>query len=61
MQNAVTIERFELSEKGKLLAFLANAFAENPRQSDDEFWSWHFVESPHFEAGENAGLVGEKR
>ena len=47
MQNAVTIERFDLSEKGKLLAFLGDAFAENPRQSDDEFWSWHFVESPH--------------
>lgn len=47
MQNAVTVERFELSEKGKLLAFLEKAFAENPRQSDDEFWSWHFVESPH--------------
>ena len=47
MQNAVTIERFDLSEKSKLLNFLGGAFAENPRQSDDEFWSWHFVESPH--------------
>ena len=47
MQGAVTIERFDLSEKDKLLAFLGKAFAENPRQSDDEFWSWHFVESPH--------------
>jgi GNAT superfamily N-acetyltransferase len=46
-QNTVTIERFDLSEKSKLLAFLGNAFAENPRQSDDRFWNWHFVESPH--------------
>ena len=26
MQNAVTIERFDLSEKGKLLAFLEKCF-----------------------------------
>ncbi len=43
----MTIERFDLSEKSKLLAFLENAYADNPRQSDDKFWSWHFVESPH--------------
>ncbi len=50
MQNAVTIERFDLSEKNKLLAFLENAYADNPRQSDDKFWSWHFVEPPHSKA-----------
>lgn len=51
MQNTVTIERFDLSEKKKLLSFLETAYAENPRQSDEKFWSWHFVESPHSSAG----------
>lgn len=50
MRNAVTIERFDLSEKEKLLSFLETAYAENPRQSDEQFWSWHFVESPHSRA-----------
>ncbi len=50
MHNAVTIERFDLSEKDELLVFLKKAFAENPRQSDPEFWDWHFVESPHSRA-----------
>ena len=46
MRNAVTIERFDLSEKENLLSFLKTAYDDNPRQSDERFWSWHFAESP---------------
>lgn len=49
MQNAVTIERFDISEKEKILAFLKTAYAGSPRRCDERFWNWHFVESPNFD------------
>jgi ribosomal protein S18 acetylase RimI-like enzyme len=36
----------QLSEKDKLLAFLSEAYRENPRMSDRSFWEWHFLENP---------------
>lgn len=47
MQNEVQIEQMRLSDKDKLLAFLREAYAENPRMSDARFWEWHFVENPY--------------
>jgi ribosomal protein S18 acetylase RimI-like enzyme len=37
----------QLSDKDKLLAFLREAYAENPRMSDASFWTWHFLENPY--------------
>jgi GNAT superfamily N-acetyltransferase len=43
------IRQFKLSESGALLAFLKKAYPDNPRQSDERFWRWHFLESPYVE------------
>lgn len=37
----------KLSETDKVLAFLGTAYPDNPRQSDPEFWNWHFRKPPH--------------
>lgn len=50
MQNAVTIERFDVSEKRKILAFLKTSYEGSPRRSDERFWDWHFVENPLFDS-----------
>jgi GNAT superfamily N-acetyltransferase len=49
MQNTVQIEQMTLAEKPALLAFLREAYAENPRMSDQSFWDWHFLENPYVE------------
>lgn len=41
------IKQFDLSEKGALLSFLAIAYDDNPRMSDERFWNWHFLENPY--------------
>lgn len=47
MQDGVTIEQMQMSEKDAVLAFLREAYADNPRQSDEKYWNWHFPESPY--------------
>ncbi len=47
MQNQIIIEQLKYSEKEAALAFLGKAYADNPRQSDADFWDWHFIDSPH--------------
>ncbi|HMT06476.1 MAG TPA: GNAT family N-acetyltransferase [Pyrinomonadaceae bacterium] len=47
MQESVVIEQMKLSEKADVLDFLSTAFADNPRQSDGQFWDWHFPDSPY--------------
>lgn len=50
MQNAVTIERFDVSEKREILAFLKTAYEGSPRRSDERFWDWHFTQNPLFDS-----------
>lgn len=50
MRDGVVIEQMKLSEKDKVLAFLKTAYADNPRQSDPNFWDWHFIMPPHVDA-----------
>ena len=47
MRDEVRIEQMRLSDKDKLLDFLREAYAENPRMSDRAFWEWHFLENPY--------------
>ena len=49
MPDNLQIEQMRLSEKDKLLAFLREAYRENPRMSDEKFWNWHFLENPYVE------------
>lgn len=47
MENAVHVKQFELSEKSALLSFLRIAYPDDPRQSAQRFWEWHYLENPH--------------
>jgi ribosomal protein S18 acetylase RimI-like enzyme len=49
MLNDVQIEQMRLADKNALLEFLREAYAENPRMSDERFWDWHFLENPYVE------------
>lgn len=47
---SMKIEHLKLSEKDKLLSFLQTAYEDNPRMSDVDFWTWHFLETPYANA-----------
>ncbi|MGQ0542097.1 MAG: GNAT family N-acetyltransferase [Blastocatellia bacterium] len=49
MQNGVTVEQMALSDRDKVLSFLRAAYSENPRQSNGDFWDWHFLKPPRVE------------
>ncbi len=46
MPTDVRIEQMQLSDREDVLAFLRTAYLENPRQSDPDFWDWHFQMPP---------------
>ncbi|HVF30765.1 MAG TPA: GNAT family N-acetyltransferase [Pyrinomonadaceae bacterium] len=48
MNSSAIIEQFKPSDKPNLLAFLSKAYPDNPRQSDEAFWNWHFPGSPYW-------------
>lgn len=52
MPEVIKVERLNLSEKSKLLSFLKVAYKGNPRQSDENFWDWHFLEMPNANSSE---------
>ncbi|HET6669163.1 MAG TPA: GNAT family N-acetyltransferase [Pyrinomonadaceae bacterium] len=43
----VQIKQFELAEQEALLAFLREAYRDDPRKSDPEVWKWHYLENPY--------------
>jgi hypothetical protein len=47
MGDDIIIERMKISERPQVLDFLARAYPDNPRQSDPEFWNWHFTDLPN--------------
>lgn len=47
-----SIARMQLSDLDALLAFLKKTFPDNPRQSDETFWRWHYVDHPNSIPGE---------
>jgi len=46
MQEPITIEQMKLSDRDRVLSFLAETYEDNPRQSDPEYWQWHFASDP---------------
>src|SRR6478735_244108 len=46
MPEQIQIEQMKLSDLDQVLAFLAETYPDNPRQSDPEFWHWHFASDP---------------
>lgn len=51
MQNDLMIEQMQLSERDAVLSFLQTAYLENPRQSEPDFWEWHFRQPPRCQDG----------
>lgn len=47
MPGEVQIKQFELAEQEVLLAFLREAYRDDPRKSDPEVWKWHYLENPY--------------
>jgi len=43
----VLIKQFELPDQEGVLAFLRNAYSDDPRKSDPAFWNWHYLENPY--------------
>ncbi|HKO97263.1 MAG TPA: GNAT family N-acetyltransferase [Pyrinomonadaceae bacterium] len=47
MPAEVQIKQFELSDQEGVVAFLREAYADDPRKSDPAFWRWHYLENPY--------------
>ena len=47
MPDEIIIEQLKLSDKDKIIPFLQKAYADNPRMSSENFWNWHFLETPY--------------
>jgi hypothetical protein len=55
MPEEIQIKQFQFSEKEALFSFLREVYADNARQSDSNFWHWHYCESP-FSSEDNIPL-----
>ncbi|HEV2883228.1 MAG TPA: GNAT family N-acetyltransferase [Pyrinomonadaceae bacterium] len=51
----VQIKQFELSDREAVLAFLREAYPDDLRKSDPQFWDWHYLENP-YTAADNVPL-----
>lgn len=45
MSDEVQIKQFELSDQPALLAFLRDAYPDEPRKSDPAYWKWHYLDN----------------
>ena len=41
------IRQFDFTDQDALLSFLREAYPDDPRKSEPDFWQWHFLENPH--------------
>jgi hypothetical protein len=51
MADDILYRRMEMADRGGVLAFLQAAYPDNPRQSDPEFWDWHYLDHPNSAPG----------
>jgi GNAT superfamily N-acetyltransferase len=49
MSTNAHIKQFTVADTGALLAFLREAYPDDPRKSDPVYWKWHYLENPHTE------------
>ena len=47
MPSEAHIKQFEVADTDALLAFLREAYPDDPRKSDPAYWKWHYLENPH--------------
>jgi GNAT superfamily N-acetyltransferase len=46
MPSDAHIEQFRVADTDALLAFLREAYPDDPRKSDPAYWKWHYLENP---------------
>ena len=47
MSNNAQIKQFTVADTGALLAFLREAYPDDPRKSEPVYWKWHYLENPY--------------
>ncbi len=52
MADDIQIEQFRIAETEALLSFLQNAYPSEPKRSNPDFWTWHFLENPYTDPGD---------
>lgn len=51
MVEEISYHRMAMDDRDAVLQFLRAAYPDTPRQSDPEFWNWHYVDHPNSEPG----------
>ncbi|MDQ1590227.1 MAG: hypothetical protein QOG71_854 [Pyrinomonadaceae bacterium] len=46
MASDAHIKQFKVADTDALLAFLREAYPDDPRKSDPAYWKWHYLENP---------------
>ncbi|HZG52727.1 MAG TPA: GNAT family N-acetyltransferase [Pyrinomonadaceae bacterium] len=47
MSSNAHIKQFTVADTDALLAFLREAYPDDPRKSEPLYWKWHYLENPH--------------
>ena len=47
MSHDAQIKQFTVADTDALLAFLREAYPDDPRKSDPAYWKWHYLENPY--------------
>lgn len=47
----ITYSRMKIEDRSEVLDFLRRAYPDSPRQSDPEFWDWHYLKHPAIKDG----------
>jgi GNAT superfamily N-acetyltransferase len=47
MSSDAQIEQFTVADTDALLAFLREAYPDDPRKSEPVYWKWHYLENPY--------------
>src|ERR1035437_1629664 len=49
--DSIIFEQMKLAERPDVFAFLHATYPDTPRQSDPDFWDWHYLDHLNCEAG----------
>jgi GNAT superfamily N-acetyltransferase len=52
MSSNAHIEQFTVADTDALLAFLREAYPDDPRKSEPAYWKWHYLENPYTDLGD---------
>ena len=52
IKNEIVYSQMKAADRRGVLSFLRGSYPETPRQSDPQFWDWHFIDQPIDQADE---------